>query len=90
MEIDIGQAGRIRGNGSSSNTRNVSGWMTHPWVSEGIGALRFGVQVWPMPADWPKVIDLAHLQRSLGSIHSGSATIRPAAAIAGLPWRHWR
>jgi alkanesulfonate monooxygenase SsuD/methylene tetrahydromethanopterin reductase-like flavin-dependent oxidoreductase (luciferase family) len=66
MEIDIGQASRIRGNGGSTNTRNVSGWVTHPWVSEGIGALRFGVQVWPMPADWPKVIDLAHLAEELG------------------------
>ena len=48
------------------NSTTLSEWLTHPWVTAGLGTVRCGVQVFPLPTDWSVVIDLARLAEELG------------------------
>lgn len=49
----------------SDDTASVAGHPIHPWVSEGHGAIRFGIAYGPR-ADWPQTLEFVRSVESLG------------------------
>src|SRR5438552_4119625 len=45
--------------------RLASRWVTHPWVAQGAGVVRFGVELFPLPRDWSTVVAMARLVEAL-------------------------
>src|SRR5438067_1156210 len=41
-------------------------WVTHPWVAQGTGVTRFGIELFPLPRDWAVVAAMAQLVEELG------------------------
>jgi alkanesulfonate monooxygenase SsuD/methylene tetrahydromethanopterin reductase-like flavin-dependent oxidoreductase (luciferase family) len=44
---------------------SASRWVTHPWVAQGAGVPRFGIELFPLPRDWSVVAAMAQLVEEL-------------------------